>query len=59
MSNPAWKNRTRPEEGVMVLDLTGDLDTGPRERTSEDDEVLRRAFTMSLMVNNAHDCRQT
>ena len=29
MSNPAWKNRTRPEEGVMVLDLTRDLDTGP------------------------------
>ena len=32
MSNPAWKNRTRPEEGVMVLDLTRDLDTGPEER---------------------------
>jgi len=32
MSDPAWKNRTRPEEGVMVLDLTRNLDTDPRER---------------------------
>jgi NTE family protein len=27
-----WKNRTRPEEGVKVLDLTRDLDTDPEER---------------------------
>jgi NTE family protein len=33
LSDPAWKNRTRPEEGVMVLDLTRELDTDPRERT--------------------------
>jgi len=32
LSDPAWKNRTRPEEGVMVLDLTRELDTDPRER---------------------------
>jgi NTE family protein len=32
LSDPAWKNRTRPEEGVMVLDLTRDLDADPRER---------------------------
>jgi len=32
LSDPAWKNRTRPEESVMVLDLTRDLDTDPRER---------------------------
>jgi NTE family protein len=32
LSDPGWKNRTRPEEGVMVLDLTRDLDTDPRER---------------------------
>jgi NTE family protein len=32
LSDPAWKKRTRPEEGVMVLDLTRDLDTDPRER---------------------------
>jgi NTE family protein len=32
MSDPAWKNRTRPEEGVMVLDLTRDIDAVPRER---------------------------
>jgi NTE family protein len=33
MSDLAWKNRTRPEEGVMVLDLTRDIDADPRERT--------------------------
>jgi NTE family protein len=32
LSDPAWKNRTRPKEGVMVLDLTRELDTDPRER---------------------------
>jgi NTE family protein len=32
LSDPAWKTRTRPEEGVMLLDLTRDLDTDPRER---------------------------
>ena len=32
LNHPAWKNRTRPEEGVRVLDLTRDLDTDPRER---------------------------
>jgi NTE family protein len=31
-SDPAWKNRRRPEEGVMVLDLTRDLDTDPKKR---------------------------
>ena len=31
-SDPAWKNRTRVEEGVMVLDLTRDLDTDPKKR---------------------------
>jgi NTE family protein len=30
--DPAWKNRTRPEEGVTVLDLTRNLDTDPKER---------------------------
>ena len=32
LSDPAWKNRTRAEEGVMVLDLTRDLDTDPKKR---------------------------
>jgi NTE family protein len=32
INHPAWKNRTRPEEGVKVLDLTRDLDTDPKER---------------------------
>ena len=32
LRDPAWKNRTRPEEGVMVLDLTRGLDAGPKER---------------------------
>jgi len=31
-NHPDWKNRTRPEEGVKVLDLTRDLDTHPKER---------------------------
>jgi NTE family protein len=31
-SHPDWKNRTRPEEGVKVLDLTRELDTVPQER---------------------------
>src|SRR6476660_5472622 len=31
-NHPDWKSRTRPEEGVMVLDLTRDLDTHPKER---------------------------
>jgi NTE family protein len=32
LNDPAWKNRTRPEEGVKVLDLTRDLDVDPKER---------------------------
>jgi NTE family protein len=32
LNHPDWKNRTRPEEGVQVLDLTRDLDTDPKER---------------------------
>ena len=32
LSHPEWKNRTRPEEGVQVLDLTRELDTHPEER---------------------------
>ena len=32
LNHPDWKNRTRPEEGVMVLDLTRELDTDSRER---------------------------
>jgi NTE family protein len=32
LNNPAWTNRTRPEEGVKVLDLTRDLDTAPEGR---------------------------
>ena len=32
LNHPDWKNRTRPEEGVKVLDLTRDLDTEPEER---------------------------
>jgi NTE family protein len=32
LSDPAWKNRTRPEEGVKVLDLTRDLDADPKGR---------------------------
>jgi len=31
LNDPAWKNRTRPEEGVQVLDLTRELDTHPKE----------------------------
>jgi NTE family protein len=32
LNHPDWKNRTRPEEGVQVLDLTRDLDTDPKVR---------------------------
>ncbi len=32
LNHPDWKNRRRPEEGVMVLDLTKDLDTHPEAR---------------------------
>ena len=32
LNHPDWKNRTRPEEGVKVLDLTRDVDTNPKER---------------------------
>ena len=32
LNDPAWKDRTRPEEGVQVLDLTRELDTHPKER---------------------------
>ena len=32
LNHPDWKNRTRPEEGVKVLDLTRDLDTEPEEQ---------------------------
>jgi NTE family protein len=32
LNHPDWKNRTRPEEGVKVLDLARDLDTDPKER---------------------------
>jgi NTE family protein len=32
LNDSAWKNRTRPEEGVQVLDLTRELDTHPKER---------------------------
>ncbi len=32
MNHPDWRNRTRPEEGVKVLDLTRSLDTDPKER---------------------------
>ena len=35
LNNPAWKKRTRPEEGVMVIDLTRELDTDPRKRAME------------------------
>ena len=32
LNHPDWKNRTRPEEGVAVFDLTRDMDTDPKER---------------------------
>jgi NTE family protein len=35
LRDPAWKNRRRPEEGVLVLDLTRDFDTEPKERVDE------------------------
>ena len=31
LTDPDWKNRTRPEEGVKVLDLTRELDSDPRK----------------------------
>ena len=34
LDHPEWKNRTRPEEGVKVLDLTRDLDTQAQGRAS-------------------------
>ena len=35
LRDPAWKNRRRPEEGVLVLDLTRDFDTEPKGRVDE------------------------
>jgi NTE family protein len=32
LNHPEWKSRTRPEEGVSVLDLTRHLDTDVKER---------------------------
>jgi NTE family protein len=32
LNHPTWTSRTRPEEGVQLLDLTRDLDTDPKER---------------------------
>ena len=32
LNHPDWKNRTRPEEGVAIFDLTRDMDTDPKER---------------------------
>jgi NTE family protein len=32
LNHPEWKSRTRPEEGVSVLDLTRHLDTNAKER---------------------------
>lgn len=34
LNHPEWKSRTRPEEGVKVLDLTRDLDTQAQGRAS-------------------------
>lgn len=31
LEHPSWKSRKPPEEGVLVLDLTRDLDAKPRE----------------------------
>ncbi|MBC8020393.1 MAG: DUF3734 domain-containing protein [Methyloceanibacter sp.] len=31
LEHPSWKSRKPPEEGVLVLDLTRDLDAEPRE----------------------------
>jgi NTE family protein len=33
LNHPDWQNRTRPEEGVAVLDLTRNMDTDPKERS--------------------------
>ncbi len=32
LNHPSWQNRTRPEEGVRVFDLTRDIDTDPEKR---------------------------
>ena len=57
-NHPDWKNRTRPEEGVKVLDLTRDLDTDPKERVLMTiDEVEPRAFAMPLSAT--HSRRRT
>jgi len=32
LNHPDWKNRSRPEEGVAVLDLTRSMDADPKER---------------------------
>ncbi|HMK41575.1 MAG TPA: patatin-like phospholipase family protein [Methyloceanibacter sp.] len=32
LNHPAWKNRTPPEDGVRVFDLTREIDTDPQER---------------------------
>jgi NTE family protein len=32
LDHPEWKNRTRPEEGVKILDLTRELDTDAKAR---------------------------
>jgi NTE family protein len=32
LNHPAWKNRTPPQEGVRVFDLTREIDTDPKER---------------------------
>jgi NTE family protein len=34
LMHPDWRSRTRPEEGVKVLDLTRDLDTQAEGRSS-------------------------
>ena len=43
LRDPAWKNRTRPEEGVMVLDLTRELDADPKERDSMNVGEVRKS----------------
>lgn len=32
LNHPAWKNRTPPEDGVRVFDLTREIDSDPKER---------------------------
>ena len=34
LNSPAWKNRSRPDEGVMVLDCTRTLDSNATERAA-------------------------